>query len=245
MRCARCAAVTLHDGPTVRWLCCHPLALGLARDIFYILTCKMRRGDTQGPTSSLRVAPLATDSHVTDGCEVAGQYGLKHPFWRTLPSCHWHMVCRVTQTRRGRTTSPCGPVVLPVVNGHCCVSRWAAAAAVGLTTVAPTRSVSVGSDKASLFFSSYSPGHPGSQLCTLQALLALSPGLPPCVHPRCMPPSACPSHALAPAQWPARRGGSHPVGLPPAPSLGRLRGAPPSLAPAWAARARPGRPRPP
>ena len=43
-RCARCVAVTLHDGPTVWWFCGHLLTIGLTRDILYILTCKMRLG---------------------------------------------------------------------------------------------------------------------------------------------------------------------------------------------------------
>jgi len=68
--------------------------------------------------------------------------------------------------------------------------------------------------KASLVSSSYSPGHPGSQLCTLQALLALSPVSPvraPSVHaPQCVPPArpgaplSGPHAGAVPIPWASR-----------------------------------------
>ena len=63
-------------------------------------------------------------------------------------------------------------------------------------------------------------------------------GLPRACTLGACPPVRAPRTPWHATQWP------HPVGLPPAPSLGRLRGAPPSLAPVWAARARLGRSRP-
>jgi len=91
--------------------------------------------------------------------------------------------------------------------------------------------------KASLVSSSYSPGHPDSQLCTLQALLALSP-VSSCVHPRFMSLSACPPHALA-CHSVAGTPGRFPSRGPPACSL---TGAPPRRSPVT--RARLGRSRP-
>ena len=119
----------------------------------------------------------------------------------------------------------------------------------GSTTVAPTRSVSVGSSKASLFSSSYSPGHPGLQLCTLQALLALSPVSPvraPSVHaPQCVrsarpgTPLSGPHAGAGPIPW-VSRPLLHWRASAALPRHMRPSGPP---APVWAAGARPGRPR--
>jgi len=117
---------------------------------------------------------------------------------------------------------------------------------VGLTTVAPTRSVRVGcgisQSSTSIFF--LFPRPPG--LTAMHPAGAVRPiaGLPRACTLSAYPPVRAPRPPCHATQWPARPGGSHPVCLPPAPSLGRLRGAPPSLAPVWAARACPGRPCP-
>jgi len=114
----------------------------------------------------------------------------------------------------------------------------------GLNAVAPTRSVRCGCGTSNSRVFLLFPWPPG-----LTEMDPPGAGRPIAGRPRACTLSACPSvRAPRPlcyaTQWPARWGGSYPVGLPRAPSLERLRGAPPSLAPVWAARARPGRPHP-
>jgi len=113
----------------------------------------------------------------------------------------------------------------------------------GLDHGGATRSVSVGSKQVW----SLRPTPPATRTPSYVPSRRCSPyrrSLRACTLGSC-PSVRAPRTPWRATQWPARRGGSHPVGLPPAPSLGHLRGAPPSLAPVWAARARPGWPRPP
>jgi len=107
---------------------------------------------------------------------------------------------------------------------------------VGSTTVAPTRSVSVGSKQVW----SLRPTPPATRAHSYVPSRRCSPyrRSPPCVHPRFMPPSACPPHALA-RHSVARTPGRFPSRGPPARSL---TGAPPRRSPVT--RARLGRSRP-